>query len=163
MMGDITIGQYVPGNSLLHRLDPRMKLVLTLLFIVLVFLPQNWWGILLVVSFMAVIVALSRLPLRLMWRSIKPILFLVAITAVLKNQVRQGEPAHAYLFSGPRGTGKTSTAKIMACPFAASQPPFICLTSVQVHMPPPGPDGRCIFSHLLLGIPPWILYYPLAQ
>ena len=83
MMGDITIGQYFPGKSLLHRLDPRMKLVLTLLFIVLVFLPQNWWGILLAVSFMAVTVALSRLPIRLMWRSIKPILFLIAFTAVL--------------------------------------------------------------------------------
>ena len=41
MMKDITLGQYFPGNSLLHRLDPRMKLVLTLCFIVLVFLPQN--------------------------------------------------------------------------------------------------------------------------
>ena len=46
MMKDITLGQYFPGNSLLHRLDPRMKLVLTLCFIVLVFLPQNWWGLL---------------------------------------------------------------------------------------------------------------------
>lgn len=83
MMGDITIGQYFPGKSLLHRLDPRMKLVLTLLFIVLVFLPQNWWGILLAVAFMAVTVALSRLPIRLVWRSIKPVLFLVAFTAAL--------------------------------------------------------------------------------
>ncbi len=83
MLSDITIGQYFPGNSLLHRLDPRMKLVLTLCFIVLVFLPQNWWGILLAVSFMAVTVVLSRLPLKLMWRSIKPILFLIAFTAVL--------------------------------------------------------------------------------
>ena len=83
MMKDITIGQYFPGNSLLHRMDPRMKLVLTLFFIVLVFLPQNWWGILLAVAFMAVTVALSRLPIRLVWRSIKPVLFLVAFTAVL--------------------------------------------------------------------------------
>ena len=83
MLSDITIGQYFPGNSLLHRLDPRMKLVLTLCFIVLVFLPQNWWGILLAVSFMAVTVALSRLPMRLIWRSIKPILFLVFFTAAL--------------------------------------------------------------------------------
>ena len=45
MMKDITIGQYFPGNSLLHRLDPRMKLVLTLFFIVLVFLPQNWFSL----------------------------------------------------------------------------------------------------------------------
>ena len=83
MLKDITLGQYFPGNSLLHRLDPRMKLVLTLLFIVLVFLPKNWWGLLAVVLFLAVVVALSRLPVRLMWRSIKPILFLILFTAVL--------------------------------------------------------------------------------
>ena len=59
MLRDITLGQYFPGKSFVHRLDPRMKLVLTLCFIVLVFLPQNWWGILLVVAFMAATVALS--------------------------------------------------------------------------------------------------------
>jgi len=83
MLTDITIGQYFPGHSLLHRLDPRMKLVLTLFFIVLVFLPQNWWGFLPVLAFLAAIVALSRLPVRLLWRSIKPILFLIAFTAAL--------------------------------------------------------------------------------
>ena len=83
MLTDITIGQYFPGNSLLHRLDPRMKLVLTLLFIVLVFLPRNWWGILLVLAFLALVVALSRLPVKLVWRSVKPVLVLVTFTAVL--------------------------------------------------------------------------------
>ena len=42
MLNDITIGQFFPGNSLIHRLDARMKLTLTLLFIVLVFIPRNW-------------------------------------------------------------------------------------------------------------------------
>lgn len=83
MLTDITIGQYFPGKSLLHRLDPRMKLVLTLLFIVLVFLPRNWWGILLVLAFLALVVALSRLPVKLVWRSVKPVLVLVTFTAVL--------------------------------------------------------------------------------
>ena len=83
MMKDITLGQYFPGNSLLHRLDPRMKLVLTLFFIVLVFLPQNWWGILAVVLFLCVAIGLSRLPARLMWRSTKPVLFLVLFTSIL--------------------------------------------------------------------------------
>ena len=83
MMKDITIGQYFPGNSLLHRMDPRMKLVLTLFFIVLVFLPQNWWGLLASALFLGVIIALSRLPVRLLWRSTKPVLFLVLFTAVL--------------------------------------------------------------------------------
>ena len=83
MLTDITIGQYFPGKSLLHRLDPRMKLVLTLLFIVLVFLPRNWWGMLLVFGFLALVVALSRLPVKLVWRSVKPVLLLVTFTAVL--------------------------------------------------------------------------------
>ena len=99
MLSDITIGQYFPGKSLLHRLDPRMKLVLTLCFIVLVFLPRNWWGILLVVSFMAVTVALSRLPLKLMWRSIKPILFLIAFTAALNVlYVHEGDTLFQWRF-----------------------------------------------------------------
>ena len=99
MLSDITIGQYFPGKSLLHRLDPRMKLVLTLCFIVLVFLPRNWWGILLAVSFMAVTVALSRLPLKLMWRSIKPILFLIAFTAALNVlYVHEGDTLFQWRF-----------------------------------------------------------------
>ncbi len=83
MLSDITIGQYFPGNSLLHRLDPRMKLTLTLLFIVLVFLPQNWFGLAVAFLFLCVTVGLSRLPARLLWRSIKPVLFLIAFTSLL--------------------------------------------------------------------------------
>ncbi len=83
MMRDMTFGQYFPGKSLLHRLDPRMKLMLTLLFIVLVFLPQNWWGMLAVAVFLAVVIGLSRLPVRLLLRSIRPVVFLVLLTAVL--------------------------------------------------------------------------------
>jgi len=83
MLKDITLGQYFPGDSLLHRLDPRMKLTLTMLFIVLVFLPQNWYGLGLVLLFLAAVVALSRLPVSLLWRSMKPVLFIVALTAVL--------------------------------------------------------------------------------
>ena len=94
MLKDITIGQYFPGNSLLHRLDPRMKLSLTMLFIVLVFLPQNWFSLAAVAAFLAVVVGVSRLPARLLWRSMKPVLFLVAFTSVL-NMVYvtgKGEP-----------------------------------------------------------------------
>ena len=99
MLTDITIGQYFPGKSLLHRLDPRIKLVLTLFFIVLVFLPQNWWGMLPVAVFLAAAVALSRLPVRLLWRSIKPILFLVAFTAVLNVlYVHEGDTLFQWRF-----------------------------------------------------------------
>ena len=93
MMKDITLGQYFPGNSLLHRIDPRMKLVLTLCFIVLVFLPQNWWGLLAVGLFLVLVLGLSRLPIRLMWRSTKPVLFLVLFTSILNIlYVHDGTP-----------------------------------------------------------------------
>lgn len=99
MMSDITLGQYFPGNSLLHRMDPRMKLVLTMLFIVLVFLPQNWWGMAVVLGFMATVVLLSRLPVRLLVRSIKPVLFIVAFTAVLNVlYVHEGDTLFRWQF-----------------------------------------------------------------
>ena len=99
MLSDITLGQYFPGNSLLHRLDPRMKLVLTMLFIVLVFLPQNWWGMAVAVAFMALVVGLSRLPVRLIWRSVKPVLFIVAFTAALNVlYVHEGDPLFKWQF-----------------------------------------------------------------
>lgn len=84
MLNDITIGQYFPGNSLLHRLDPRMKLILTTLLIVVVFIPRNWVSLGGAVLLLAVTVALSRLPVKLLWRSVKPILLLIAFTAVLQ-------------------------------------------------------------------------------
>ena len=82
-MRDMTFGQYFPGKSVLHKMDPRMKLVLTILFIVLVFLPQNWWGVLLTVSFLGGVIALSRLPVKMLLKSVKPVLFLVVFTAAL--------------------------------------------------------------------------------
>ena len=115
MMSDITIGQYIPGNSLLHRLDPRMKLSLTMLFIVLVFLPQNWWGMLPVTAFLALTVALSRLPVRLLWRSIKPILFLIAFTAALNVlYVHEGETLFQWQFIHVTTGGLSNAAFIAA-------------------------------------------------
>ncbi|MBQ5840733.1 MAG: energy-coupling factor transporter transmembrane protein EcfT [Clostridia bacterium] len=83
MLTDITLGQYFPGRSLLHRMDPRMKLVLTTLFIVLVFLPRNWLGMGTVLLFLAVVLRLSRLPVKLIWRSVRPVLLIIAFTSVL--------------------------------------------------------------------------------
>lgn len=92
MLTDITIGQYFPGNSLLHRMDPRIKLVLTFAYIIAVFIPRNWVGLGLAIAFLVVSVALSRLPLRLIFKSIKPILPLILITSLLNIfYVRDGQ------------------------------------------------------------------------
>ena len=83
VLTDITIGQFFPGNSLLHRLDPRIKLVLTLFYIVLVFVPQNWLGLLIAVAFLIVALACSRLPARLILRSLKPTVPIILLTAII--------------------------------------------------------------------------------
>ena len=98
MLKDITIGQFFPGNSLLHRLDPRVKIVLTITFIAAVFVPKTWVGLALAVAFLVIAVALSRLPVSLIRKSIKPILPIVLITAVLSVlYVRdEGDPLAAF-------------------------------------------------------------------
>ena len=83
MLSGVTIGQFFPGNSLIHRMDPRVKLVLTFAYIVAIFVPRNWAGLALAVAFLIAVVALSRLPLRLVWKSVKPILPLIVFTSVI--------------------------------------------------------------------------------
>ncbi|MBR5134090.1 MAG: energy-coupling factor transporter transmembrane protein EcfT [Clostridia bacterium] len=83
MLTDITIGQFFPGNSLLHRLDPRVKILLTLAFVVAVFIPKNWFGLLAAGVFLVAAIACSGLPLRLITKSLKPILPVIVLTAAL--------------------------------------------------------------------------------
>lgn len=82
-MKEITFGQFYPADSVLHRLDPRTKLFLTLVFIVSVFVAQTWYAYIAVFVYVAAILILSRVPLRISLRSVKGVLFLVLFTAVL--------------------------------------------------------------------------------
>ena len=83
MVKDITIGQYFPGQSVIHRMDPRMKLVLTLFFIVFIFVCHNFWSLGLMVLALGVTVALSRISIRTILRGIKPVVIIILFTAVL--------------------------------------------------------------------------------
>lgn len=83
MLNDITLGQYFPGKSLMHRLDPRIKLVATFLYIIAVFIPQNWIGLAFAVAFLVFSILISRLPIRLIWKSIKPIIPIIILTSIL--------------------------------------------------------------------------------
>lgn len=80
---DITLGQYFPGNSILHRLDPRTKLICTVAFIVALFLAKQLvgYGVLLII--LGVLVALSRIKLKVILKGLKPILFIVVFTGIL--------------------------------------------------------------------------------
>ncbi len=83
MLKDITIGQYFPGNSLIHRLDPRFKIIITLIFIVMLFIGDSVWCLVLGAVFTVMAVLMSKIPVKMFAKSIKPLLPFLLITALL--------------------------------------------------------------------------------
>ena len=80
---DITLGQYFPGNSLVHRLDPRTKLVAVVLFIVALFLAKSFVSYALMLAVLALSIKVSKVPLKSILRGMKPVLFIAVFTAIL--------------------------------------------------------------------------------
>lgn len=91
MLRDITIGQHFPGNSLVHRFDPRLKLVLTVAYIVLLFAASNPLGLVLSILFLGVMYKVAKIPIKMIGKSLKPILPIVLFTAVLNLFFVSGE------------------------------------------------------------------------
>ena len=91
MLRDITIGQHFPGNSLVHRFDPRLKLVLTVAYIVLLFAASNPLGLTLSILFLGVMYKAAKIPVKMIGKSLKPILPIVLFTAVLNLFFVSGE------------------------------------------------------------------------
>ena len=83
MIRDITFGQYYDASSPLHRLDPRVKLVLLIELIVFLFLAKNAWSLLFCGLFTLMIAAASRVPAKMYIKNLKPILFILVFTAVI--------------------------------------------------------------------------------
>ena len=91
MIRDITIGQHFPGNSLVHRFDPRLKLVFTIVYIAVLFAASNPLGLALSVVFLGAMYKVSQIPLKMIGRSLKPILPIILFTAVLNVFFVSGE------------------------------------------------------------------------
>ncbi|MBQ8686914.1 MAG: energy-coupling factor transporter transmembrane protein EcfT [Ruminococcus sp.] len=83
MLKDITIGQYFPGDSLLHRLDARFKIVMTLLYIVMLFMGEAFYSLAFGMVYCIAALLLSRLPVKLFFKSLKPLIPILLFTAVL--------------------------------------------------------------------------------
>ena len=83
MIRDITIGQYFPGNSVIHRLDPRVKIIATLLFIIEIFIVDNFLGFAVAGLCLGAVIAVSRVPLGYIVRGLKPILIILLFTFAL--------------------------------------------------------------------------------
>lgn len=95
MFKDITIGQYIPGNSFLHKMDARVKIILALLFIIVLFLVDNPFGYVLFTVFTLFLVVLSRVPFRYVIKGLKPMLFILVFTAMINLLMTPGK----YLWS----------------------------------------------------------------
>lgn len=91
MLKDITIGQYFPGNSLIHRLDPRVKIVLVIAYIVMLFMARNPLGLLVGVAFVVLIYAVSKIPAKMILKSLKPIAPVIIFTSILNMLFVEGD------------------------------------------------------------------------
>ena len=91
MLKDITLGQYFPGNSPVHRLDPRTKLVVLVVYIVALFLAVSWVSYGVMFLFLAACIAISRIPLKALLHGMKPLLFILIFTGILNVFFTPGE------------------------------------------------------------------------
>lgn len=92
MLRDITLGQYYQVDSLIHRLDARVKLITTLIFIISLFLVKNFVGYIAAALFLAGVIKLSKVPFKYMMKGMKAILFLLIITVGFNLFLTPGEP-----------------------------------------------------------------------
>lgn len=91
MIRDITLGQYYPADSVLHKLDPRVKLVTTITFLVALFLINSWVGYVVATIFLVAMIRLSKVPFKFMVRGLKAIIMILMITVVFNLFLTPGE------------------------------------------------------------------------
>ena len=91
MIRDITLGQYYPADSILHKLDPRVKLVATISFLVALFLIDSWIGYVVATVFLAAVIRLSKVPFRFIVRGLKTIFIILMITLVFNLFLTPGD------------------------------------------------------------------------
>ena len=83
MLKDITLGQYFPGNTVAHRLDPRTKIILVVLYIVALFVAEWFVTYAIMAAALVACVSVSKVPPKSLVRGLKPVLFIIAFTALL--------------------------------------------------------------------------------
>ncbi|OUN34233.1 energy-coupling factor transporter transmembrane component T family protein [Lachnoclostridium sp. An76] len=101
MIRDITIGQYYPAESRIHRLDPRVKIVCTLLFLVSLFVQSSLLGYVIATVFLGGVIKLSKVPLKYIVKGLKPIVILLLFTVVMNLFLTQGgeKLVHFWIFT----------------------------------------------------------------
>ena len=90
MISDITLGQFFPGDSVIHRLDPRTKIILSIIFIVSVFLASTPIAFLGLILFTAIVIGVSKISFKVILKGIKPIVIVLIITAIINMFMTKG-------------------------------------------------------------------------
>lgn len=98
MIKDISIGQYIPGDSFIHKLDPRTKIILSIVYIVNLFIVNNFKGYIFIVAFTAAMIIISKVPFKYIYKGLKPIFILLLITALLNIFMTGGAPGEVPLW-----------------------------------------------------------------
>ena len=91
MLKDITLGQFFPGNSVVHKLDPRTKLVMLVVYIVALFLAVSWVSYGVMLLFLVSCIAISKIPVKSIFRGMKPLVMILIFTGVLNIFFTDGE------------------------------------------------------------------------
>ena len=91
MLKDITMGQYFPINSFLHKLDPRTKILIFILEIVAIFMAKTVYSYVLLSAFTLMIMLISKVPVKMYLKGLKPILYIIVFTALLNLFLTKGE------------------------------------------------------------------------
>ncbi len=92
MLKDVTLGQYFPGNSVVHRLDARTKIILVVVFIIALFQAVGWIGYAVVTLVTLLCIKISAIPFKSLFKGLKPMVFIIALTAILNIFYTQGTP-----------------------------------------------------------------------
>ena len=92
MLKDITLGQFFPGNTVVHRLDPRTKLILVIVYIVTLFSAKWFLTYGIVLAALVGIILASKIQPKTILKSLKPLLFIIVLTGILNLFYTQGEP-----------------------------------------------------------------------
>ncbi|WFA07626.1 energy-coupling factor transporter transmembrane component T [Tissierella sp. Yu-01] len=113
MLKDITIGQYFPGESIIHNLDPRIKIIIVGLFIASLFFINSFYPYILILLFIGGVINIAKLPVKFILKGLKPLMFIILITLTINIFMTKGE---VLFYIGPLTVTKEglSTAVFMA-------------------------------------------------
>ncbi|MGI6728503.1 MAG: energy-coupling factor transporter transmembrane component T family protein [Anaerovoracaceae bacterium] len=90
MLRDITLGQYYPGESRIHRLDPRLKIICTFVYIISLFLVRDFMGFAIEALFLGLVIFVSKVPLRFILKGLKPVFLIIIFTITVNMFMTKG-------------------------------------------------------------------------